>query len=110
MLGAEKLSPGANEIMWRNEVSVIKSGSQSTSSIGVTPEMLPRLASVMTAFEDKFGDIQVVRVAISDFRTVMYDGLTRPGGPLKMMKRRDAEKLGRPIARFKAIDVDAAGS
>jgi hypothetical protein len=73
--------------------------------------MEPELDSVLAAFEDKFGDVQIVRVSIADYRRCMYDGIDRPGAaPLKMMRRKDVERLGKPIARFKLVDVERAGA
>jgi hypothetical protein len=73
--------------------------------------MEPELDSLLAAIEDKFGDVQILRVAMSDFRRCMYDGIDRAGaGPLKMIRRRDVERLGRPIRRFKLKDIEAAGA
>jgi hypothetical protein len=111
LLGAVKPKAGSNAVLWNGERAVIKSCRPGTSSIGITPGMEPELDSVLAAIEDKFGDVQIVRVAIADFRRVMYDGVARPGAePLKMMRRAEIERLGRPVQRLKLSQIETAGS
>lgn len=108
LLGAHSLSEASNLVMYDGKRAVIKSCRPETSSIGITPTMEPTLDILLAAFEDKFGDIQVVRAFMSDVRKVMYDGVQRRT-PLKMVRRADIERLGRPIARFKVREIELAG-
>lgn len=108
---ADKPKATSNAVIWNGERAVSKSCRPGTSSIGVTPKMETQLDSLLAAIEDRCGDVQIVHVAIADFRRTMYDGIERKGGrPLKMMRRSDVERLGRPIARFKLSEIEAAGA
>lgn len=109
LLNAVSLSEQSNEVMFDGKRAVIKSCSPTTSSIGITPSMAPTLELVLAALEDKFGDVQIVRADMKDLRRVMYDGVQR-NTTLKMIKRSDIEKLGRPIARFSVEKIELAAN
>lgn len=109
-MGIEILRAGSNEVRWRDGLAVIKSCRSGTSSFGVTASMLLRLDTILAAFEDDHGEVQVWTLPAEKFRSAMYDSRSRAsvGGRVKMVARSFAMREGQPVARFSRLELEAA--
>jgi hypothetical protein len=108
LLDAPRRRQNSNEVTWKGAAAVIKSCAPATDQIGVTITMLPRLTYILAGFEDDKGQVQVWELDAAKFRAAMYDSRSQAGPKLQMVRRRYAEKEGRPVARFNIAAIRAA--
>jgi hypothetical protein len=109
-MGVSMHRAGSNEVRWQDGLAVIKSCRPATSSFGVTASMLSRLDTILAAFEDDHGEVQVWALSAAKFRAAMYDSRSAAsaGGRVKMVARSYALREGRPVARFSRVELEAA--
>ncbi|WP_430419351.1 hypothetical protein [Phenylobacterium sp.] len=72
--------------------------------------MLARLDTILAAFEDDRGEVQVWELPARKFREAMYDSRSAAsaGGRVKMVPKAYALREGRSVARFTRLEVEAA--
>lgn len=109
-MGLDLRRAGSNEVRWREGAAVIKSCGPGTPAFGVTASMLPRLDTILAAFEDDRGDVQVYELSTEKFRVAMYDSRSTGavGGRVKMISKSSAMRDGRLIARLSQPELSAA--
>jgi hypothetical protein len=102
LLRAKRVKKGSNEVIWNGRRAVLKSASPRTTSIGITTLMLERLEVILAAFEDGRGVAQLYELSPETFRRFMYDSrsASAAGGRVKLMRRVEVERRGRPMGGF----------
>src|SRR2546426_9369824 len=70
-LGAEPMNNASNEYLLDEERVVIKCARTRTTQVGVTYQMLNRLAAVLGAFEQLDGSYRVLRLPARRYATLM---------------------------------------
>lgn len=76
-IGATLIRPGSNEAMLDGKHTVIKSGRLRTRSVGVSKKMLPKLDTVVAAFQRENGSSDVFSLDAQIFKAKMTDTRSR---------------------------------
>ena len=109
LLGARLVRNGSNEVEWDGRRGVIKSCRLANTSFGITAAMLYRLDVALVAIEDRLGAYDIYELGIGRFRERMRDSRSGPAdGRVQLLSRVEAERHGRRIGRFTALEIAEA--
>lgn len=110
LLGAKRLSEHSNEVELRDgRRAVIKCGSPTNDSFGVTAKMLPRLDEILVAVESDQGDVELWRLLPHQFRLTMRESPSAAsrGADTKLVRKRFVTTNGVGIESFTREQLEA---
>ncbi len=99
-LGAERVSPSANEFIWKGRRVTIRCARHSTQDVGASYAMLDRVDSVIAALEQQNGSYHLFELSADVFLSPSRDSKNQ--GRIALVRRRVFEAQGTFVA---AIDL-----
>jgi hypothetical protein len=99
-IGAQKLTSNSNEFEWNGKRVTIRTARQGNNQVGVLYDMLPRIQSVIAAFEFSPNEFELFSLSPDEFRRATRDSPTGKGH-VGLVKKKDFVETGRLIRNVK---------
>ncbi len=97
-IGAKKLTRNSNEFEWNGQRVTIRTARQGNKQVGVLYDMLPRVQSVIAAFETAPKEFELISLSPEVFQSAMRDSNTGKGR-VGLVNKKVFDEQGKPVGR-----------
>ncbi|HEY2572821.1 MAG TPA: hypothetical protein VGH65_02090, partial [Verrucomicrobiaceae bacterium] len=97
-IGAKKLTRNSNEFEWNGKRVTIRTARQGNNQVGVLYDMLPRMHSVIAAFETAPNEFELLSLSPEIFQSEMRDSKTGKGR-VGLVRKKVFDEKGKLVGR-----------